>query len=97
MHLLNGSEDLPCKMFEDALRQRSNRLYKIVKTTISSEVAHYRDTPFWTVPESVKNSDVLFAHTITLPVVHPSFEDLPDFTIADGHLLDAVNFQRRPM
>jgi len=97
MHLLNGSKNLPCKVFKDAFRQRSNRLYKVVKTTISSEVTHYRDTPFWTVPESVENSDVLFTYAVTFPVVHPSFEDLPDFAIADGHFLNAVNFQRGPV
>ena len=84
-------------MLQSKFRQRTDRLNQILKASIRCEVTYNRYTTFWTVPKSVKNADVLLWSTVSLPISYPSFEHLSDLSITDGHLLDTVNFQARPV
>lgn len=84
-------------MFKGELRQRANRLYQILQATVSGKVADYGHTPLRTIPESVKDANILLRGAVALPVANPSFEHFANLTIANGYLLDAVDFETGPM
>ena len=68
-----------------------------METAVGSEVANHRNAPFWTVPESVENADVLLSGAKALPVRDPAFEDFANLSVANRYFFDTVNLQRRPM
>ena len=84
-------------MFKSELRQRPDRLDQILEAAIRRKVTHNRDAPLRTVPERVKDPNVLLRDAVSFPITDPTFEHLSYLSIADGHLLDAVYFQARSM
>ena len=84
-------------MFEGELRQRANRLYQILQATVSREVADYGHAPLRTIPESIKDANVLLRGAEALPVSDPSFEHLANLSITNRYLLDAVDFETGPV
>ena len=80
-------------MFKDILRQGSDRLNQVLKTSVSCKVTDDRYTTFRTIPESVKYSDVPLVGAVFLPTGYPSFKNLSDLAVADGHFLDTVDFE----
>ena len=84
-------------MLESELRQRPDRLDQILEAAIRRKVAHNGDASLRTVPERVEDPNVLLRDAVSLPITDPAFEHLSYLSVADGHLLDAVYFQTRPM
>ena len=97
MQVVNRTQDGSRQVLQSRLWQGADRLDQVVQTAIRCEVAHHRDATFRTIPELVKDSDVLLCRAVALPIRDPSLQDFADLAVADRHLFDAVDFERGPM